>query len=373
MPRPHYALTAMLLLAAVPVWGQIALAPQAGLLVLKNGQILEGEITAAGDYYVLTHGDSAEIRLRTAEVEAVCASLDEAYEFKLRHLSGKGAASHLDLAEWCLRHGLTGRSAEQVVAATRLEPEHPRLVPIQRRLELAVNAPASVAQQATATAATVGIQQLEKTLNELPAGSVEKFAAVVQPILLNRCGAGQCHGPGTKAEYRLLKPPVGQLVSRRFTQRNLYATLAWLDRSDPAASKLLTLTQRRHGTALTPVFDKHSAKQFAELEAWAKLTTAAVQRPPSAPPTIPRGQTAISQSLATPAGSSEAEPSGSQATDDSQRPQAPAISSDSIEVRRPSLEATSAPTDQGAAASERFVPRDRYDADLFNRRFQQQP
>ena len=92
MPCPHYALAAFVLLALpAAVCGQTALQPQDGLLVLRNGQVLAGQITQAGDYYVVTLGGASEIRLKTSEVEAVCGSLDEAYDFKARHLSGAGA------------------------------------------------------------------------------------------------------------------------------------------------------------------------------------------------------------------------------------------------------------------------------------------
>ena len=88
-------------------------------------------------------------------------------------------------------------------------------------------------------------------------GSVEKFGAIVQPILLNRCAANQCHGPNAKSEFRLLRPPPGQIVSRRFTQRNLYAALQYVDRANPEASPLVVLPQQRHGNSLSAVFDKH--------------------------------------------------------------------------------------------------------------------
>src|SRR5688572_987920 len=79
MPRPHYALALLALLAwPLAAGGQTSLTPHAGLLVLRNGQVLEGEITQAGDYYIVTLGGTSEIRIKASEVEAVCGSLDEA-------------------------------------------------------------------------------------------------------------------------------------------------------------------------------------------------------------------------------------------------------------------------------------------------------
>src|SRR5690606_19870270 len=60
--------------------------------------------------------------------------------------------------------------------------------------------------------------------------------------------------------------------NRRFTQRNLYATLQYIDREKPENSPLLTFPARRHGTAATAVFDEHTKRQFEELLSWVKLT-----------------------------------------------------------------------------------------------------
>src|SRR5262245_40344147 len=198
MARHRYALV-MLIAAALccAVQGQTSLAPEAGVLSLKNGQIIEGNITRAGDYYIVTKGEGSELRLKTDEVEAFCATLLEAYEFKERHLSGLSARSHLELAKWCLRHGLYDKCAEQLAAAEHVEPGHPQIAELQTRLKLIVETTQPPAP-ASNTAAGIAPDELEKAVRALPKASVEKFGAIVQPILLNRCGANQCHGPNAK-------------------------------------------------------------------------------------------------------------------------------------------------------------------------------
>jgi hypothetical protein len=179
---------------------------------------------------------------------------------------------------------------------------------------------------------------------------VEKFGTNVQPILLNRCGLNKCHGPNTESQFRLLRPPPGQIVSRRFTQRNLYATLRYLDASNPEASPLVALPQQRHGNSLSAVFDKHSAKQLAELVAWAKMTVApSAMMASSSPATIAPPETTLSQ----PASANGSAPS------------LPASES-SIRVMRPPLEQSTAPPD---VATKQAPPRDRFDPEIFNRRY----
>jgi hypothetical protein len=323
-------------------WAQPSLAPQAGILALRNGQIIEGDIIRAGDYYVVSRGETSELRLKADEVELVCGSLIEAYEFKAQHVSGFSAKSHLDLAKWCLRHGLHDKCSQQLAAAQRLDPTNTQVAELETRLKLVVEAPR--APSTTRPSALVAPDELEKTLQSLPKASVEKFGAVVQPILLNRCGANQCHGPNAKSEFRLLRPPPGQIVSRRFTQRNLYAVMRFVDRSNPDNSPLIALPQQRHGNSLAAVFDKHTAGQLAELVNWARLTAGgAVASPPKGPATIAPVEATLSQPAAT---------SGSDTADSStiQPANRPAPSSTPRIARQPTF-------------------RDRFDPEIFNRHY----
>ena len=362
MARHRYALIWIFGVALAPAaWGQTSLVPQAGVLVLRNGQVIAGEITRAGDLYVVTLGENAEIRQSAAEVEAVCASLEEAYEFKLRHLSAGGSVKpHLDLAEWCLRHNLHARCAEQLVAAMRIAPEDERLLQLERRLKLSVESPVAATPLNPTSTAVVSSQQLDEALRSLPRGSIEKFSATVQPILLNRCAANQCHGPNAKSEYSLLRPPEGQIASRRFTQRNLYATLRYINTSDPDASPLVVMAQQRHGKALTAVFDKHSQNQLAELIGWAKLSAGTA--PPLAPRTIGAAPTTLLQpATALPASSGQRE------APDAVRLNGPTPVGTEVKTMRPRLD--SGIEAHSPAAAERFVPKDRYDPELFNRKY----
>jgi hypothetical protein len=324
--------------------------------VLRNGQVLAGQITRAGDFYIVTLGATGEVRLPVADVEFECSSLDEAYVQKRDNIFPRGVKGHLDLAEWCLRHRLLSASAEQLVAAMKLEPNHPRIAELDRRITLAAESPAEAIARSGTSTAMVSAEQMEQRLRELPPLSVEKFSAVVQPILLNRCGANQCHGPNSKAEFRLLKPPPGQNANRRFTQRNLYAALELIDQSQPQASPILTMPQRRHGSALAAIFDKHSQKQLDELASWVGQTL--VQSKSVVPATIPTGD----QPTLLQAGPREPA-AGTQASGEH-----PAASGDTtVKAMRPQVDDLTATPK--ANTGERFVPRDEFDPEIFNRRF----
>lgn len=358
----QYALIVLLCVANCrAAGGQSALAPQSGVLVLRNGQVLEGDVIRAGDYYIVSRGEGSELRLKVDEVELHCGSMDEAYDFKVRHLAVASAKSHAELAKWCLRHSLFDKCSEQIAAALRLEPENPDLKDLETRLKLAVEKPPP--STPALAAPTTGVEDLEKALRDLPKSSVEKFGAIVQPILLNRCGAAnQCHGPNSKSDFRLLKPPPGQIVSRRFTQRNLYASLRYLNATNPENSPLLMLPQQRHGNALSAVFDKHSANQLAELVAWVKLTVgpahAAVGQ---APATIPPTEATLSQ----PAASGGTR--GAAATPPSELPGEQTAAPGSVRVMRPPLDDGNGSRPDRAQSQPQI--RDRFDPEIFNRRY----
>jgi hypothetical protein len=340
--RGIHALAASLVALAAAV-AQSPFAPQRGLLLLKNGNVLAGEITSAGDYYLVLIGKASELRVPAKDVEAQVGSLDEAYEIRRHGLFGRGAAPHLDLAEWCLRHELHARCAEQLAKATAVEADHPKIAELKRRLKLTTEVrpePKPAGDTAAAIkASSASTEQIDKAVKALPKGSVERFAAVVQPLLMNRCGANSCHGSNSKSAMHFVRPPNGQSPPQRFTHRNLYAVLQQLDASQPESSPLLIEAQRKHGPALTAPLDKQTQRQFEELKAWVLLTMAA--RGPAPPATI------AVQSPAT-------------------LSQAPPQDADAAAHEPPPSAGPSKP-----AATEKFTPRDPFDAEIFNRRFHQ--
>lgn len=265
------AVPLLLALFCAPVSGEgPALAPREGVLLLKNGHVMQGGVTKAGDYFVLTLGKTGEIRLPATDVETQCLDLDDAYRYQAALLSGKKADPHLTLAEWCLRYGLPTQAEDQLNFARQVEPENPRIKQLEQRLKLAAEIPAAGGAKAAASSTTVSSKQLDETLEELPKGSVEKFSVVIQPMLINRCGANGCHGPAAKSNFHLLRPSSGQMMTKRFTQRNLFTVLQYLDKESPEESRLVTVPQERHGGTQTPVFDKRSQHQLDDLIAWAK-------------------------------------------------------------------------------------------------------
>ena len=143
MSRRHYALIVLAIAALGPIAAAQppSILPQAGVLTLRNGRVLTGDITRAGDFYVISQGEGSEIRLSVNEVELFCRSLLEAYEFKATHVTTFSAKSHLDLAKWAMRHGLHEQCAEQLATAAKLEPGNSQVKELESQLKLLQESP----------------------------------------------------------------------------------------------------------------------------------------------------------------------------------------------------------------------------------------
>lgn len=334
------------------------LSPQPGLLMLRNGQLLSGEITRAGDHYIVTIGSGVELKIAVSDVETECANLEAAYDWKLRRLSGDGAGPHLDLADWCLRNHLHRRCAEQLSLALATDPQNKRIDQIDQRLQLAMKNQ-QPAKKSTTSASMVGPEQLDSMVRDLPKGSLERFTTIVQPMLNNRCATNQCHGGSSTNELRLLRPPTGVGSPQRFTQRNLYAVLQFVNRDDPASSLILTKPQEPHGGSSTPVFDLRAKSQLHELTVWVEQL-AHRQEVPTQPTTVDARTAQLSTPLRATPGSENRAASGTSAQQTSNANSTPVENT----VKKPTMP----PLSGKSAEQGPWQPRDPFDPEIFNRR-----
>jgi len=238
-----------------------------GVLLLRNGQVLRGSLTLSGDHWTIKVPEG-EIRIRATEVDYRCASVEEAYA-RLKLSTGVGGTlDHLRLAQWCLRENLLDSAEQEIKAARAGDPAHPMLAMLQRRLELA-REPRPLDTSDKMTPVEVTTEDLDRMVRGLSPQAIESFTQRVQPTLMNNCTAAGCHGPQSETGLRLLRVPADQPPSRRLTQRNLHAALQWIDRENPAQSKLLTVPLQPHGTAKAPIFTDQQSLIFARLLEWA--------------------------------------------------------------------------------------------------------
>jgi hypothetical protein len=316
-----------------------------GIVLLHNGQTLKGHITRTGDYYLVTRGVTSVLRLPAVSVEIVCSDLEELYQYKKSQLERGSCAGHVDLARWCLRHDLTARAADQTLAAFALDSSHSGLGTIERRL-LATERPAADVSAVTIGARVVPtFNEIEQTIAELPVGAVQQFVTSVQPLLINRCATNGCHGPRSESDFRLLRPNTRQAMSRRMTQRNLFSSLEYIDRGNSHQSKLLTIAKAPHGGGAA-VFSEAEWHQVQVLEKW--VAGLASQPTANLPASVAKPPAFLLQTRA-----------------ESIARFLSGISTDETSPATTPPEAV-----QRVNRGEEYQPRDPFDPEIFNRRFQ---
>jgi len=324
-----------------------ALTSRKGVLLLRNGQTLEGNVTRTGDDYLVTRGVTSELRLPAASVEFVCDSLETLYQRKLALLGrATSRTDHIELARWCLQHELTARAADQTLMAFALEPNGVGLDVIERQLLTFEPTHDDTAQVAAKVHSVPTTQEIEATIDALPAGSVQQFVTSVQPLLMNRCATNGCHGHTGESEFQLLRPNSRQSLSRRMTQRNLVSALDFVNRDDPRQSQLLTMMRSPHG-GRGAIFSEAETHQMQLLTKW--VTGLFGQSVAALPASVAKPPAFLLQT----------------------RPEAMAELMNAIPQDAPPAEVSSNPATRTPPVDD-YQPRDPFDPEIFNRRTQRQ-
>jgi hypothetical protein len=369
-PRWTLGACAVLVLCAGSVnqADQPQLTPKPGVLVLRGGRVLRGEIIRIGDRYVVTLGGKDELGVPADSVELQCDTLENVYQQRRDALPlRRSAADHLALADWCLRYELMAPAAEQLMAAQQLEPDSPAGAAFERRLRLAAQRSSPTAPQAAASQPLVSQTDLDQFIRGMPAGTVEQFTNIVQPLLINRCGASGCHGPNCDSSFRLAYPNWSRILPRRFTQRNLYAAMQHVDMNKPEDSPLLVKATSAHGTRERPTLGNRDTAQIDQLVDWVHRCTSS--------PTPPANLSSPDSVLLQPEVQQRAPASGGPAP--GAEPARPAAASTGGPPADTSGGATTtaAVTSRAAppAPADRAGVQDPFDPEIFNRRYLRRP
>ena len=339
------------------------------VVVLRNGNVLQGQVDRLADgYYVTT--ESSEFRLAARDVERIAATVQDAYVAKLADVREDSASDRLALASWCMQQQLWQAAANELAAARAISSRNPQIGYLERRLAVMSEAanrtePAvqTVETDHTAEQRAAENARLEALAAELPAGTLEDFARHVQPILVNGCATGGCHSTGDKREFSLNRDLIRGVANRESTLRNLEAVMKFVDRQTPEYSPLLLQPAVPHGGLPHPVFSGPRQKVQDRLVEWVNKATGHDQvETPAAPGSeveVASHQTSTASQTApemTPAATPKAP---EHFWED---PAALGVEGESAEA----VAAAPAEIKFGLTAK-RFEPRDEFDPELFNR------
>ncbi len=358
------AAAALAVIAALALAEPATVAPSEGVLLLRTGRVLAGKIRREGDRYfvILPLG---EIRVRADEVEHVSATLADGYEYKRATILPGSAGPHLDLVAWCIANELWAEAQRELDEARRLEPRHPKIPLIERRLATDRQNALEPRPASTPKVAEPDASPAEDDDDAPPAVSkaaLESFTTTVQPILQNHCSAAACHGPSAPSSFRLVRLPYGRPTNQRTTQQNLRAVLRLVDREHPSQSPLLMMPIKPHGKAKDAVFKARDNARYRHLVAWVNQVTggtAGVSEgagPEKQPPLLQAKAQGDVSASGPQKGPKAVKPAGFQMPN---QPPTPG---------ERSSEGTGGRSLPQGANPQGFVPRDAFDPEIFNRR-----
>jgi hypothetical protein len=106
--------------------------------------------------------------------------------------------------------------------------------------------------------------------DDLPPGLLGGFTRSVQPLLLNKCATGACHGGPTAHEPRLRRPDVHGTIDRKSTLANLETFLSMLgpSRAPQPLVELLSVQHPRKPASRRLVMKPLTPAERVTLESW---------------------------------------------------------------------------------------------------------
>jgi hypothetical protein len=240
------------------------------VLLLRNGQVIEGHVERNGDYYTVTAPDQ-EMQIHVASVEFLCRDLRDGYQRKKAAVQPDDIQQHLQLLLWCERHGLLDCARQELDAVEAIDHGHPMIAVLRRRLKIESQPASASARPVEKIEPPPSDEKLDHMTRGMPPGTVELFVQVVQPILLNHYpGACGYSLPGNK-RLQLMRPPLGETPGRRLTQRNLYAVLQCIDFSAPGESPMLKASGGSSSGGVAGEFPTRYSTQYQKLAQWVYL------------------------------------------------------------------------------------------------------
>lgn len=267
--------------------------PVGQVVVLRNGNVLSGAVQAVGRYYRIEQ-NGATLQIPANQVDSVCGSLREAYEFRRQNRVGSSVDSNLELTRWCLRHNMLDEAARELLDARSKDARHPALSPLdlQLRQQLAVAARKAQAAQQPAPASRPDALPAAHEEQAPPGAALDPpmaaqadFVRSIQPMLIHNCAGGGCHQAGGGRQFQLDRWALKGNGNPTLIRRNLDAVLAQLNRDEPSSSPLVRWARQSHGPQGARPSRPLGPYQAGLLLEWANDACGFVPEPPGEEPT----------------------------------------------------------------------------------------
>jgi len=263
--------------AESPSFGDSSNGAVAGLLVLRNGNVLSGHVIRLKDYYQVEMSNG-QLRVPVNQVDRFCHNLDEAYAERRRLRTGSTADSHLELAQWCIRHKLYEHASRELHDARTIDSRHRKLALLESRLQhvqQSDKARQSNLAPIDLNPAPIAIETVNsqpqgqsKLIRRLPQRERAKFVRQIQPMLVKSCAATGCHQSGAARAWQLNRLAVDGAGHPQATLGNLNSTLAQIDWQVPQESPLIGFARNPHGSLGQGASQPLRLRQLQLLRSW---------------------------------------------------------------------------------------------------------
>jgi hypothetical protein len=239
--------------------------------LLRTGFLTKGTATNDGKQYLLKT-DFGTMSVPVANVEFVGATLEEVYHYKKGSVNVNDCNELIKLAEWCLSNKLPQQGMMEYQRALQTAPNPVLADVIRKRLET-LQKPSAVSNGLSEVPAELALSseesddlEMSRWINGIPKPIVESFAKKIQPVLVSRCAATDCHGSMSDNQLKLRIP---HQMFGNTTYRNLRSVLQWIDLDYPMDSQLLSVLVSYHG-GTKAAFSVEST-QYNNIVQWARL------------------------------------------------------------------------------------------------------
>ena len=300
----------------------VAVSGSGQLLVLKNGQVLQGHIRPDVQSVQVQTDSGSRLVIPLDQVDFLAKTMEQAYWQKSARTRATDVPGQVELFYWCLRNQLLREAQNQIdllqempIKATELEfLDRQLLVALQdkqremRFRQVQANGwkganggrdanrsvttePAGEVRQVDyemdATTAhdfqrLERIKRMERAIDQLPEGAVAMFKRRVEPTLIRACY--DCHGSDDPA-MPLWRMGRNQVIPRTMSQRNLQSVLQQIRGGDPAGSPLWTAATIPHGENPKPLLQP-GTPAYNNLAQWIQWMAAQKPARPHGSPAV---------------------------------------------------------------------------------------
>lgn len=252
--------------------------PHEGVLLLRSGRVIKGKIFRGGDEYRVQRS-RGEMFVPEDAVHFACRDMKDAYQKQKAELPKLSAAERVILARWCISYNLLEEAQQELRDALILEPSRIQSRRMLKKLDDVLGHTANPSDKISTSRTrgsnpnqTTAVQEVE-SLGGLSPEDAKQFVRRIQPLLMNNCGNARCHGSASENDFQITPVKFGRVASRHAAERNLAATLKFIDFDKPYQSQLLAVPKGNHGGGKSPFQGRAGRTQLRKLREWVLRVT----------------------------------------------------------------------------------------------------